>query len=114
MEIKDIMELIITVVAGILTCVPLAVQLVKYVKNAVREKNWADIMELLTDMMADAEKMFATGPERKEWILENIELAASHIDYEIDLKVIGNMIDVLCIMSKQVNPSVKEVPDAQT
>ena len=112
MEVKDIIEIIMTIMAGVLTCVPLAVKLVEYVKKAWNEKDWGRLVGLVSDMMSDAEKMFGTGEERKQWVLENIEFLAEQegIRCEIDIAAIDRMIDTLCAMSKNVNPPVvKEI-----
>lgn len=110
MEVKDIIEIIMTILAGVLTCIPLAIKLVEYVKKVVNEKDWGRLVALVSDMMADAEKMFGTGEERKEWILDNIEYLAAQegIRCEIDIAAIDNMIDTLCAMSKKVNPPVED------
>ena len=112
MEVKDIIEIIMTILAGVLTCVPLVVKLVEYVKKAWNEKDWGRLVGLVSDMMSDAEKMFGTGEERKQWVLENIEFLAEQegIRCEIDIAAIDRMIDTLCAMSKNVNPPVvKEI-----
>lgn len=102
---SDMMELVLAIVSGILTCIPLVVKLVEYVKKAADEKDWTRLVTLVSTMMSDAEKLFATGEERKEWVLNNIEVLAlmEGIRCEIDLKVVSKMIDALCAMSKQVN-----------
>lgn len=109
MDLQMICEMIIAVVAGVLTCIPLVVKLAKTIKEACREKNWNEVVSIVTDLMSDAENMFATGAERKEWVLQMIPKAAAHVNYEIDMDVISHMIDVLCDMSKKVNvPAVPE------
>lgn len=102
---SDMMELVLAIVSGILACIPLVVKLVEYVKKAADEKDWARLVALVSTMMSDAEKLFSTGEERKEWVLNNIETLAAMegIRCDIDLEVVGKMIDALCVMSKQVN-----------
>lgn len=101
----DMMELILTIVAGVLTCIPLVIKLVEYVKKAINEKDWNRLVALVSDLMANAEDLFETGEERKEWILNNIEelAAIEGIRCEIDITAVGKMIDALCLMAKQVN-----------
>lgn len=102
---NDMMELILTIVAGVLTCIPLAIKLVEYVKKAADEKDWARLVALVSQLMSDAEKLFGTGAERKQWVLGNIEACAAleGIRCEVDVDAIGRMIDALCAMSKEVN-----------
>lgn len=116
MEVKDYIEIVMTLVAGVLTCIPLVVKLIEYVKKTINEKDWGRLVALISDLMADAEKMFSTGKERKEWILANIEFLAAqeNIMCEIDIDAIDRMIDTLCAMSKQVNPPAAEVENAQS
>lgn len=101
----DITELVLTIIAGVLTCIPLVVKLVEYVKKAADEKDWARLVSLVSLLMSDAEKLFSTGEERKQWVLDSIgDLAATEgIRCEVDLVAIGKMIDFLCAMSKEVN-----------
>ena len=40
MELMDILNLIVVIVSGIATCIPLVLQLVKYIKAAFTEKNF--------------------------------------------------------------------------
>lgn len=54
--------------------------------------------------METAEEKFATGAEKKEWVLAMVKASADTVDYDIDLAVIGDMIDKLCDMSNVINP----------
>lgn len=96
-------ELIASIVAGLLTAIPLVIKLVEYVKKAIKEKNWNVILNLVMDYMAIAEEKFDNGTERKEWVLSMIEETASTVNYDIDMTVISDLIDNLCKMSKKVN-----------
>lgn len=98
------LEFIVSILAGLAAAIPLVVKLVEYVKKAVREKNWNAVLNMVMDYMAVAEKKFATGAERKEWVIDMVAESADKVNYDIDLAVVGKMIDDLCSMTKVVNP----------
>lgn len=98
-----VLELIISILSTLVVVIPLVVELVKWVRTAVKEKNWANLIKLLTTFMEEAEEKFATGAERKEWVMMAIRASADAINYNIDEEVISNLIDQLCAMSKVVN-----------
>lgn len=100
---SNVVNIIISILSGLAACIPLVVQLVKYVKKAVEEKNWNQLLKLVTDLMMEAEKKFATGAERKEWCMSMVKASASSINYEIDMDAVSDLIDSLCDMSKIVN-----------
>ena len=103
-------NLILTVVAGVLTCIPLAIKLGQATKKAVEEKNWPDLMKFVMDRMAEAEGKFSTGPERKEWVMTCVKAAADRINYPINMDAVGEMIDALTTMSKAVNAAIDSDP----
>lgn len=96
-------KLIVSVLAGIATCIPLVVELVKYVQQAVKEKNWNKMLDLVLDLMEDAETLFEDGTSRKEWVLAMVKASADTLNYDVDVSAVGDMIDSLCAMSKVVN-----------
>ena len=102
----EYIELIVAVLSGLATAIPLVVQLVKYIKTAMREKNWNAILELVIEYMRAAEEMFDNGPDRKAWVMESIVVGAKSIDYPLDdiaLAKIGHMIDSICAAAKEIN-----------
>lgn len=99
----DLIQLLVSVLAGLVTAIPLAVKLVEYVQKAVKEKNWNSLLKLTMDLISEAEKKFSDGATRKEWVLAMIQTSADSINYDIDLEVISKLIDELCNMSKAVN-----------
>ena len=99
----DWINIIVSILSGLAVCIPLAAKLVSVVKQAVREKNWSKLVKLVMSLMEDAETMFDTGAQRKEWVLGGIESMADSIDCEVDMDVIGKLIDSLCELTKHVN-----------
>lgn len=102
----DWMDFIVDVLSGLAVAIPLIVGLVKYIKEAIKEKNWKKLMDLVMNLMAQAETKFDNGAERKEWVLMMVKASADTIDYDIDLNVVAEMIDSLCSLTKVVNPPV--------
>ncbi len=100
---NNVVTIIVSILSGLAACIPLVIQLVKYVKKSVEEKNWNQLLNLVTNLMEEAEKKFATGAERKEWVLAMVKASADTINYPIDLEEVSKLIDSLCDMSKIVN-----------
>lgn len=100
---KEIIELIVAILSGLAAAIPLVIKLVEYVQKATKEKNWNKVLELVMNLMATAETKFATGAERREWVLISVKAMSDTIDYDINIEEIGNLIDALCDMSRVVN-----------
>lgn len=97
------LQLVVSVLAGLATAIPLAIKLVEYVQKAVREKNWNKMLDMVMDLMKTAEAKFDSGADRKEWVMAMIKASADTINYDVDMDAIGQLIDNLCDMSKVVN-----------
>lgn len=96
-------ELALAVISGLAAAIPLVIKLVEYVQKATKEKNWNKMLDLVIDLMEEAEIKFAEGADRKEWVLAMVKASADSINYDIDIEAIGKLIDELCNMSKVVN-----------
>lgn len=103
-------EIIVSILSGLAVAIPLVIELVEWVKKAIEEKNWSQLISLLMNLMAEAEDKFDNGTDRKLWVMSSIEAAAKTINYPIDLEKISVLIDDLCKMSKLVN-APKEVSE---
>ena len=55
---NNVVNIIVSILSGIAACIPLVVQLVKYVKQAVQEKNWNQLVTMVMKLMEEAEKKF--------------------------------------------------------
>lgn len=111
MDWVEILKYIAAIASGLAAAIPLVIQLIKYVKQAVKERNWGVVLSKVMSLMETAETKFAEGAERKEWVLAMLKASADSINYDIDYDAIGEMIDSLCDMSKIINPATpaKEV-----
>ena len=103
MNAEQIISLIVAVLTGLATCVPLAYKLVQYVQKATQEKNWAALLGLVINLMEEAEQKFSDGATRKEWVMAMVQTSAEYINYPVDSVALGKLIDTLCDMSKIVN-----------
>ena len=105
MDWTEILKYIAAIASGLAATIPLVIQLVKYIKQAVKERNWGVVLDKVMKLMEAAESKFKDGAERKEWVLAMLKASADGINYDIDYDAIANMIDSLCDMSKVINPS---------
>lgn len=101
-------ELIIAVLSGLVATIPLVTQLVKYVKAAIQEKNWSKVMQLVLNLMTEAERSYATGAERKTFVINSIESIKDTLNYQVDMEQIGQMVDAIVAASKTINVEVVE------
>lgn len=104
----DWYEVIISILSGLAVAIPLVIKLVEYVRKAIKEKNWKDLLELVTNLMKEAEGKFDNGADRREWVITCVKATASTINYDIDIDVVGKLIDELTAMSKIVNAPKEE------
>lgn len=96
-------RLIVSVLSGLAATIPLVIQLVKYVRKTIQEKNWPEVVKLVTSYMEHAETMFEKGADRKEWVMAMVKASADTVKYDLDMDKISDLIDSLCDMSKIVN-----------
>lgn len=104
----DIVQLVVSLLAGLATAIPLVVALIKYVSTAVKEGNWSELLSTILDLVEQAEEKFDNGTDRKDWVLVMIKASAESINYDIDYDQVSELIDSLVTMSKIVNPPASE------
>lgn len=110
-----IVSIIVAILTGLATCIPLAVKLYQSVKEAIQEKNWPHLLGLVVDLMEEAEEKFTDGATRKEWVMAMVQTSAEYINYPVDTQALSDMIDALCDMTKIVNPpAVEELAEEST
>ena len=113
MGTQDWIRMLLSILSGVAVCIPLVVALIRYVQKAVKEKNWKQLLDMVVELMKTAEEMFDAGADRKQWVLEMVQASADHIEFDIDMDVVGGMIDDLCAMSKVVNPPLSAASEAE-
>lgn len=100
---SELVNLIVAVLSGLVTAIPLIATLIKYIQRSIKEKNWSNLLKIVSDLMIEAESKFQTGAERKEWVLSMVYTLSESINYDLDREAISNLIDSLCELTKQVN-----------
>lgn len=105
---ENYINLIVAILSGLVTAIPLVIQLIKYVKAAIQERKWTKVMELVLNLMTEAERNYATGAERKEYVMDSIESIKDVLDYEVDMNAISAMIDSIVAASKTINTKAVE------
>jgi hypothetical protein len=103
----EIFEIILSIISGLTVCIPLVIKLIEWVRKAHQEKNWAPVMQLVLKFMAEAEELYETGAERKQYVLAAVKEIKASLNYEIDMEVVGTMIDAICAASKKINVKKK-------
>lgn len=109
MTFDEILNLILSIMAGLVTGIPLVVGLIRTTQKAVKEKNWTELLSLIMKYMEEAEVKFSEGAERKEWVMAMVKISADSLNYDVDYDAVSAMIDAICEMTKKVNPPALEV-----
>lgn len=104
----ELVKLIISALPSIAAIITLIYQLVKYIRQVVKEKRWPELLSIVMNYMERAETMFESGADRKEWVMAMVKASADTAKYEVDIDVISEMIDSMCDMSKVVNSSAEK------
>ena len=101
------LELIISIISGITTCIPLVISLVKYIQKATKEKNWGKLVVIVTNFMAEAETLYPDGASKKDYVINSVMAIAKTIDYPTDEEMLGELIDNLTALSNKINVNKK-------
>lgn len=99
----DYVNLIVQVLANLIVVIPLVIELVKYVQKAIKEKNWAKLIEMTTALIVEAEEKFKTGAEKKEYVISMVKASADIINYDISEEQLSALIDSTIELTKKVN-----------
>ena len=99
-------EVIVSILSGLVAVIPLVVKLVGITTSYVKEKNWNKIIVMVTEYMVTAETMFKVGSEKKSWVIEMLKTSAKVSNFDLteeNLLKISELIDQMCSLSKQIN-----------
>lgn len=100
-------ELIVAIVSGIIVCVPMVIQLINYVKELAKEKNWRKLIVIASNFMVEAETLYPDGASKKEYVINSIMAISNTIDYPIDKVMLSELIDSLVALSNKINTDKK-------
>lgn len=104
----DLVELILSNLTGIAAIIAMMISMVKYVQQIIKDKNWPEIVKVVSGYMEQAEDMFDNGASRKEWVMAMVKASPEAVKYGINMSDISKLIDDLCKMSKKVNAPSEE------
>ena len=96
-------KLIIAILSGIATCIPLVIKLINVLRDFYKEKNWSKLVVIVTNFIAEAETLYSDGASKKEYVINSIMAISKTIDYPIDREMLSELIDSLVTLSKKVN-----------
>ena len=97
------LKLILSIISGIATCVPLVITLIKVLRDLYKEKNWDKLVAIVSNFMAEAETLYPDGASKKEYVINSVMAIATTIDYPIDKDVLSELIDNLAKLSNKIN-----------
>lgn len=101
-------NIIISVLTGLATCIPLVIKLVQVIKDAVKAKNWTPLMQLVLRLMTEAEENYSTGAEKKAYVIDSINALKGSLNYDVDMDAVDAMIDAIIIATKKINVNKTE------
>ena len=104
-------EIVVGILAGLTAAIPLVIELVKYVKLAIKEKNWSNLVNLTMQLMMEAENQFEDGADKKAWVISMIQASAKVINYDVDVEQISALIDSFCVMGNAIGKKKEEVSE---
>ena len=104
----EILELVVAILAGLSTCIPLVIALVKQVEKSIEEKNFGNIMKMVLELMSEAEENYSDGAAKKEYVMDAIQNISDTLSYPVDFDRVSDMIDSICDASKKINIQTKE------
>lgn len=96
-------QIILPILSGIIACIPLAIKLIDVSQKASKEKNWTTLLQLILRLISEAEENYSTGAERKEYVIDSIAAIKDTLNYDVDMKVVAEMIDSIVATTKKVN-----------
>ena len=108
MDIVRIIEIAASILSGVAVCIPLVVKLIHYIKEAAAGRDYQKLIKLTMKFCEEAELLFGTGEQRKEWVMRRVEEVAKAMNVEVDMEAIGQLIDDVCAASKMINKPVRK------
>ena len=100
-------EIILAVLSGIAACIPLVIELVKYVKALYKERNWGKLIVIVSNLMTEAETLYSDGASKKEYVINSVMALSKTIEYPVDREMLSELIDSLAALTNKVNINKK-------
>lgn len=96
-------NIVLPIISGLIACIPLAIKLIEYAQKVTKEKNWGAVVQLVLRLMAEAEQLYSEGADKKAYVMAAIKEMESTLQYDIDEKAIGELIDSVVSATKKIN-----------
>lgn len=96
-------NIVISVLTGLITIIPLVIKLVDVVQKAAKEKNWRAVVQLVLTLMKEAEQVYVDGADKKAYVMSSIKAMETSLQYDIDENAIGELIDTIVAATKKIN-----------
>jgi hypothetical protein len=97
------LEIILAIISGIAACIPLVIKLIDYVKALAKEKNWGKLIVIVSNLMAEAETLYADGASKKDYVIKSVLAMSKTIDYPVDEEMLEELVNNLAALSKKIN-----------
>ena len=107
----ETLNLILRIVAAVVPMIPLVIALINFVKKSIQEKNWKQMVNRALKLIVEAETLFVTGAEKKDYVMKLVKAAADEINYNVDEKALSELIDSIIGVTKAVNVEKKEIEE---
>lgn len=95
--------IILPIISGLVAAIPLVIKLIEYVQKANKEKNWKAVVQLVLKLMTEAEQNYSNGADKKAYVMSAIKAMETSLQYDIDEKAIGELIDSVVAATKKIN-----------
>ena len=96
-------EIIVALLTGLVTALPLVIKLVDVIQKAHKEKNWRAVVQLVLTLMKEAEQNYTSGADKKQYVISSIKAMEKSLQYDIDEEAIGELIDAVADATKRIN-----------
>lgn len=96
-------NIVLPILSGLVTGIPLVIKLIEYIQKAYKEKNWGSVVQLTLRLMSEAEQNYSNGADKKTYVMSTIKAMENTLQYDIDENAIGELIDSVVTATKKIN-----------
>ena len=100
---KEWIDLIIAICGAITVIVPLGINLYKAMVALIKEKNYAKILEIMKDAAVEAEKLYSTGAERRDYVLNILKVSCENLKVDYDENKLDTELTKFIDATKKIN-----------
>jgi hypothetical protein len=96
-------EIIVAMLTGLVAIIPVVIKLINVVKKAAKEKNWKTVVQLVLQLMMEAEQVYTDGADKRAYVMSSIKAMEHSLEYDIDENAISELIDAIVAATKKIN-----------